>query len=469
MHRKKSQLSFLCLTIIGFCFSSALLADNNKPGKKNIPAQAKKELVDVTWEFVSWDLEKLRGGLSKKRVPYWPGYVPGNPYPISHGMLIFTKKGDTFTLNIANDNRPYFADDSSPFKGTELENAAAFTTIVSNGGDYEITDYSADNDSHKGTLELNVLRSLYPNDTNRTNDPLRKQVWHYEIIKQNGNTVLYMSSKWENNSRQILTWKQKKVEIAPQEDFKAAALKQIKGAWKLENYLIHTQTAPGAPVVQDIIFWPNPAGTKTGASGTISYSKDGSMITQIEKDGRPLIPGDNQSQGTNLEKSNAFKTDAAYAGWAEIIAYDENTKLGTVAHHVEETWYPNWRKKELSPQVRYFEIKDDGATLIITTPPGGISGANQVQILYWKRELPSENSNLEQAQTAEPEKEQPARVAAQEPIYQPLLPIPTPTPAPTLPLSSHSIKSLREEFAPDCNSCVKSTMSWFCDLVCNNL
>ncbi len=130
------------------------------------------------------------------------------------------------------------------------------------------------------------------------------------------------------------------------------------GQWKLISY---EQRSPTGEVTQP--FGKDPI-------GRISYNPRGHMSAQLMRRDRSKFANGDPRKGTDAEIRNAFTEYAGYYG-----SYTVDEKAGTITHHVEGAWFPNWMGTD---QVRHFEFNGNRLTLRADLPAGP-------SILVWER------------------------------------------------------------------------------------
>jgi Lipocalin-like domain len=111
------------------------------------------------------------------------------------------------------------------------------------------------------------------------------------------------------------------------------------------------------------------------ATGRIIYDTSGNMSAQIMRPGRPAFASGDSLRGTPEEIKAAFEGLLSYFG-----TYDVDEQKGTVTHHVESAYFPNWEGKD---QVRI--IGFDGERLTLSTPPIPAEGTTVTGVLTWER------------------------------------------------------------------------------------
>ena len=104
--------------------------------------------------------------------------------------------------------------------------------------------------------------------------------------------------------------------------------------------------------------------------GRISYDAAGHMAAQLMRRDRAKFANSNPSKGTDAENREAFTGYLAYYG-----AYTVDEKEGTVTHHVEGAWFPNWIGANL---VRHYQFQGNRLTLRADLPDGP-------SVLVWER------------------------------------------------------------------------------------
>jgi len=138
----------------------------------------------------------------------------------------------------------------------------------------------------------------------------------------------------------------------------AQTAQHFVGQWTLISY---EQRSPTGEVTQP--FGKDPI-------GRISYDPHGHMSAQLMRRDRLKFADSDPRKGTDAEIRNAFTEYAGYYG-----SYTVDEKAGTVTHHVEGAWFPNWIG---SNQVRRFEFSGNQLTLRADLPAGP-------SILVWER------------------------------------------------------------------------------------
>lgn len=96
--------------------------------------------------------------------------------------------------------------------------------------------------------------------------------------------------------------------------------------------------------------------------GRISYDADGHMSAQLMRRDRPSFANSDPVKGTDAEIRQAFTLYLAYYG-----SYTVDEKAGTVTHHLEGAWFPNWIGTN---QVRRYEFNGNRLTLQADLPAG---------------------------------------------------------------------------------------------------
>ena len=104
--------------------------------------------------------------------------------------------------------------------------------------------------------------------------------------------------------------------------------------------------------------------------GRISYDAHGQMSAQLMRRGRAKFVDNNPQKGTDAEIRGAFSEYSAYYG-----SYTVDERAGTVTHHVEGAWFPNWIGTK---QVRRYEFSGNRLILRADLPAGP-------GILVWER------------------------------------------------------------------------------------
>ena len=104
--------------------------------------------------------------------------------------------------------------------------------------------------------------------------------------------------------------------------------------------------------------------------GRISYDTDGHMSAQLMRRDRSRFANSDPRKGTDAEIRDAFTGYSAYYG-----SYSVDEKSGTVTHHVEGAWFPNWIGTK---QVRRYEFSGNRLILRADLPAGP-------GVLVWER------------------------------------------------------------------------------------
>ena len=138
----------------------------------------------------------------------------------------------------------------------------------------------------------------------------------------------------------------------------AQTAQHFVGQWKLISY---EQRSTTGEVTQP--FGKDPI-------GRISYDTGGHMSAQLMRRDRSRFANSDPRKGTDAEIRNAFTEYTAYYG-----SYTVDEKAGTVTHHVEGSWFPNWIGTN---QVRRFEFSGNRLTLRADLAAGP-------SILVWER------------------------------------------------------------------------------------
>ena len=110
-------------------------------------------------------------------------------------------------------------------------------------------------------------------------------------------------------------------------------------------------------------------------SGRLVYDEAGRMIVYLAGRDRAQFVSSVRSTATPQELKNAFDTQISYFG-----TYSLDEEAGTVTHHIESAWYPNWSGGQ---QIRFFELEGDRIRL--STPPILIDGIVARVHLIWER------------------------------------------------------------------------------------
>ena len=95
--------------------------------------------------------------------------------------------------------------------------------------------------------------------------------------------------------------------------------------------------------------------------GRISYDSGGQMSAQLMRRDRQAFSDNDPQKGTYAEIRSAFAGYAAYYG-----SYTVDEKMGTVTHHVEVAWFPNWVGMK---QVRRYEFSGTQHDKLARTTP----------------------------------------------------------------------------------------------------
>ncbi len=134
--------------------------------------------------------------------------------------------------------------------------------------------------------------------------------------------------------------------------------KRFIGHWRLISYdQISTSGEVTQPLGKDPI-------------GRISYDTGGHMSAQLMRRDRSWFANSDYRKGTDAEIRDAFTGYSAYYG-----SYTVDEKGGTVTHHVEGAWFPNWIGTK---QVRRYEFSGNRLTLRADLPAGP-------GVLVWER------------------------------------------------------------------------------------
>jgi len=142
----------------------------------------------------------------------------------------------------------------------------------------------------------------------------------------------------------------------------------LVGTWMLESF---TSTDEHG-VVSDAM--------GAGATGYLSYSKDGWMSVQLAQAGRHPFAVPDMDGGTPEQTIEAARTFFAYSG---PFSVDEVNHI--VYHHLLYSLMPNWVG---SKQKRYVKTEGDDV-LELSGDPILIAGKTQVTRLRWRRRAPN--------------------------------------------------------------------------------
>src|SRR5579864_3414615 len=134
---------------------------------------------------------------------------------------------------------------------------------------------------------------------------------------------------------------------------------QFIGVWKLVSYELRAPSgALSYPLGNDPV-------------GRITYDAEGRMSAQLMRRNPPNFSNDDRRKATTEEMVAAWR---GYVGYFGTYTVDE--KAGTVIHHVEAAWFPNFVGTE---QVRHFKLQSDRLTLESDQAGGGRA------TLVWRR------------------------------------------------------------------------------------
>jgi len=110
--------------------------------------------------------------------------------------------------------------------------------------------------------------------------------------------------------------------------------------------------------------------------GVLIYTADGHVSVAISHDGRRALSVEDRVEAPPGERADAFATFFAYSGRYSVSGHE-------VRHEVEVASVPNWVDTVLVRDVRV-----EGDTLVLHTPPTPVGGAIRVTRLVWKRVAP---------------------------------------------------------------------------------
>ena len=110
--------------------------------------------------------------------------------------------------------------------------------------------------------------------------------------------------------------------------------------------------------------------------GKLMYDAAGNLSVVIMARGRPQFESNDLMRGTTDELKVAFEKFTAYCG-----KYAVDEAAGTVTHHLDGSWFPNW---EGTDQVRLYTFGEN--TLQLDTEPRPSRRASWVLSLLWERE-----------------------------------------------------------------------------------
>ncbi|TVQ74746.1 MAG: lipocalin-like domain-containing protein, partial [Balneolaceae bacterium] len=150
------------------------------------------------------------------------------------------------------------------------------------------------------------------------------------------------------------------IEIPAGDPSSAAA---VVGAWGLVSMDRHFEDGRVEPHMGE-----DPA-------GRLVYDEAGRMMVYLAGRDRAQFASSVRSAATPQELKSAFDTQISYFG-----TYSLDEQAGTVTHHVESAWYPNWTGAQ---QVRFFELEGD--RLRLSTPPILVDGIETRVYLTWER------------------------------------------------------------------------------------
>ena len=136
---------------------------------------------------------------------------------------------------------------------------------------------------------------------------------------------------------------------------------RLVGTWKLVSFGTHGEDGSVLCAYGD-----NPL-------GYIMYGRDGYMHAALMKANRPRVSHDLLSLTTTEEKAWAATYFESYCGTYRI-------KGNKVFHHVEVSLNPNWPGQVLEREVRL-----DGDSLTLVSPPFTFLGITYTHRLVWKR------------------------------------------------------------------------------------
>lgn len=122
---------------------------------------------------------------------------------------------------------------------------------------------------------------------------------------------------------------------------------KLAGTWKIVSFELRSSSG-------EVIY---PYGRDP--LGTVMYDSRGNMSVLLVRRDRPEFASNDPFRGTPEEIKAAFEGFAAYCG-----TYEVNEEDGTVTHHIEGSWFPNWVGAD---QVRFFECSGD--QLLLRSPP----------------------------------------------------------------------------------------------------
>jgi hypothetical protein len=137
------------------------------------------------------------------------------------------------------------------------------------------------------------------------------------------------------------------------------------GTWRLVDFKATTGT--GAVV--------HPFGVDAG--GVATWTDEGRMTASLWKANRQPFASNDQQLGTPDEYTAAGKSWISYLG-----TYTVDADAGTISHHVEQSYYPNWNN---TVQTRYYAFSNHFNTLTLSTPPIPFGGTTIVGALIWQR------------------------------------------------------------------------------------
>lgn len=110
-------------------------------------------------------------------------------------------------------------------------------------------------------------------------------------------------------------------------------------------------------------------------AGRLVYDEAGRMMVYLAGRNRAHFLSPDIRSVSQQELKIAFDTHTSYFG-----TYSLDEEAGTVTHHIESAWYPNWSGGQ---QIRFFELEGD--RIILGTPPILIDGNKSQIFLTWER------------------------------------------------------------------------------------
>lgn len=153
--------------------------------------------------------------------------------------------------------------------------------------------------------------------------------------------------------------------LAPSQLKDWEAAHRFVGTWRMTEFKAVTGTGQTVyPMGQD-------------AGGLIIWTDEGYMNGTIWRAGRQNFASPDQQLGTPEEFSAAGKSWVNYLG-----TYTVDAEAGTITHHVEQSFFPNWSGGH---QVRFYRFTDKYDRLTLSTPPIPFGGTTIVASVSFER------------------------------------------------------------------------------------